>query len=144
MTAGTLNSVQLPASLRAVDAAADAFHASASRVSSRVYGHRGGLTVKERYILAEKREARLKQAREAANQQREKQRQLRGELVSVEKNARRMFVRASMPCGREDAGDHTTHSVVASIKSAGAQRSADLSLSRNQVPSGDPVMTTQG
>lgn len=65
-----------------------------------------------------------------ANNQREKQRQLRGELVRVEKNARRMFVQASIPFGREDAGDQTTHSVVASIKSAGTQRRADRSLSR--------------
>lgn len=56
--------VQLPASLRAVDSVADAFHVSASRVGSRVYGHPGGLTVRERYILAEKREAHLKQTRE--------------------------------------------------------------------------------
>ena len=57
--------IQLPASLRAVDSVADAFHVSASEVGSRVYGHRGGLTVRERYILAEKREAHLKQSREA-------------------------------------------------------------------------------
>lgn len=56
--------VQLPASLRAVDSVTDALNVSASRVGSRVYGHRGGLTVRERYILAEKREAHLKKARE--------------------------------------------------------------------------------
>lgn len=67
---------------------------------------------------------------QTANQQREKQRQLRGELVRIEKNARRMFAEASVPCGREVAGDHTTQSVVASIKTAGTQRSIDLSLSR--------------
>lgn len=56
---------QLPASLRAVDSAAVTFHDSASRVGSRVYGHPGGLSVRERYILAEKREAYLNLAREA-------------------------------------------------------------------------------
>lgn len=55
---------QLPASLRAIDSVADAFHESASRVGCRVYGHAGGLTVRERYILAEKRELHLKRSRE--------------------------------------------------------------------------------
>ena len=66
-----------------------------------------------------------------AIQQREKQRQLRGELVRIEKDALRMFVQASVPCAREDAGDHTTtHSVVAKVKSAGTQRSISLSTNR--------------
>ncbi|CAN0308696.1 unnamed protein product, partial [Ectocarpus fasciculatus] len=61
-------------------------------------------------------------------EQRDKQRKLRGELVRVEKHARRMVRHASQPCGR-DGGEGTTHSVVASIKSAGPQRSVDLSSS---------------
>ncbi|CAM9430536.1 unnamed protein product [Ectocarpus sp. 13 AM-2016] len=128
MTAGTLNAFQLPASLRAVDSVADAFHPSASRVGCRVYGHAGGLTVRERYILAERRESHLKRSREEWIEQRDQQRKLRGELVRVEKHARRMVRHASQMCGR-DVGDGTTHSVVASIKSAGPQRSFDLSSS---------------
>ena len=61
---------QLPASLRAVDAvAADVFHESARRVGILVYGHPGGLTVKERYKLVEKREVLLRSTRKLCEEE---------------------------------------------------------------------------
>ena len=58
-----MDRAQLPASLRAVDTVADVFHDSARGVGVRVYGHPGGLTAKERYKLAEKREVFLRSTR---------------------------------------------------------------------------------
>lgn len=64
-----MNRAQLPASLRAVDAVADVFHDSAREVGIRVYGHPGGLTAKERYRLAEKREIFLRRTREQCEEE---------------------------------------------------------------------------
>ena len=65
-----IRSAQLPSSLRAVDAVADVFDDSAREVGIRVYGHPGGLTVKERYKLAEKREVFLRNTREQCEAER--------------------------------------------------------------------------
>lgn len=56
---------QIPASLRAIDAITEEIHDGTARdVGSRVCGHPGGLSVKERYLLAEKREELLRKTRE--------------------------------------------------------------------------------
>lgn len=64
-----MNRAQLPASLRAVDTAADVFQNSARGVGVRVYGHPGGLAAKERYKLAEKREIFLRNTRNQSEEE---------------------------------------------------------------------------